>query len=70
MKVKLLAAVISQIVWKFLTIWLVRADAKKDAAAAQYIDTRKRMDEADIVGDDPDLARRWLSERGDTKRDL
>lgn len=32
-------------------------------ALTDNIKTRKRMDEADIVGDDPDAARRWLHER-------
>jgi len=33
-----------------------------------HIETRERMDEADIVGDDPDAARLWLSERDANKR--
>lgn len=37
-----------------------RADT---AALKDYQKTRKRIDEADIVGDDPDAARRWLHER-------
>lgn len=48
-----------------------RRDATKDAnnktalaAAEKYAKTRKAIDDAEnIVGDDPDLARRWLSER-------
>lgn len=39
-----------------------RQGAENDALR-DNINTRKRMDEADIVGDDPDAARRWLSER-------
>lgn len=53
-----------------LAAWL-RADAKKDArkdtalaAAERYAKTRKEMDDADVVGSDPDAARRWLHERG------
>lgn len=34
------------------------SDALKD-----HIETRNRMDDADTVGDNPDAARRWLSER-------
>jgi hypothetical protein len=43
-----------------------RKDAEKQSdfdRAKDYIKTRKRIDEADIVGDDPDAARRWLHER-------
>lgn len=43
-----------------------RQKAKSEAAAKQakdYAETRKRIDDADIIGDDPDLARRWLRER-------
>lgn len=39
-----------------------RSEANSDALK-ENINTRKRMDEADIVGDDPDAARRWLHER-------
>ena len=39
------------------------ASVVRTERAEEYTDTRKRMDEADIVGDDPDAARRWLSER-------
>lgn len=51
-----------------LSIWFGGKKAGRDAANAEelneYIETRKRMDEAD-VGDDPDIARRWLHERGE-----
>lgn len=43
-----------------------RQTAKSDALR-DYAETRKKADEAEIVGDDPDLARRWLHER--SKRD-
>ena len=43
-----------------------RQTAKSDALQ-DYAKTRKKADEAEIVGDDPDLARRWLHER--SKRD-
>lgn len=32
------------------------------------VETREKMDDADIVGDDPDMARKWLSERDADKR--
>ena len=41
-----------------------RAAAKVDALKG-YAKTRKDIDDADAhLGNDPDLARRWLSERG------
>jgi hypothetical protein len=43
--------------------------AKSDALR-DYAETRKKADEADIVGDNPDLARRWLHERSKRGRDL
>jgi hypothetical protein len=36
-------------------------DVIKDLKA--NIDTTKRMDDADIVGDDPAAAKRWLADR-------
>ena len=48
-------------VW--LMAWRGRGQKAKLDKANEYTDTRKRIDEADIVGDDPDAARRWLSER-------
>ena len=50
-----------------LSIWFGGKKAGKNAAKAEelneYIETRNRMDEADL-GDDPDMARRFLHERG------
>ena len=45
---------------------------KQDKA---YVETRKRMDDAEYeviegIGIDPDAARRWLHERGQSGRDL
>lgn len=48
-------------VW--LMAWRSRGQKTKLDDANDYIKTRKRMDEAEIVGDDPDDARRWLHER-------
>ena len=50
-----------------------RADAKAKAETKDLkaeIETRKRIDEADTVGNDPDAARRWLHERGKPGGDL
>ena len=50
-----------------------RADSTaqaKAADAAAYVDTRRRMDDADILGDDPAAARRWLHERRQSGGDL
>ena len=69
-------ATIARAIWKpvaallaVLGIYLAgRNDARqkaKSAALQDYAETRKKADEADIVGDDPDLARRWLKERGE-----
>lgn len=38
--------------------------------ADEYAETRRKADEADIIGDDPDLSRRWLRERGKRPGDL
>lgn len=47
-----------------------KADAKEQAGQ-DYIDTRRRMDDAEAdLGDDPHSARRWLSERGKSGGDL
>lgn len=47
-----------------------KAQEKRQKEETQaYIDTRKRIDEADIVGDDPAVARDWLRERAKGKPD-
>lgn len=66
-KLKLWIAGIGAVVIALLSIWFGgrkagQADAKLEAQD-DYIATRKRMDEVH-VGDDPDMARRWLHERG------
>ncbi len=40
----------------------------KSEAEKGYRKTREKIDEADIVGDDPDRARRWLHERDANQR--
>ena len=67
-KIKLWLAGIGAVVVALLSIWFGGKKAGRDAAKLEeqddYIETRKRMDETD-VGDDPDMARRWLHERGE-----
>lgn len=41
----------------------------KEARTEDYIETRKDMDDAEVHGNDPDAARRWLHER-QSSRDL
>lgn len=38
--------------------------------AEEYAETRRKADEADIVGDSPNLAREWLREFSKRPRDL
>jgi len=45
---KAVLAVISQIVWKFLTLWLVRADAVSDAQRKAEVKSHDRLNEADL----------------------
>jgi hypothetical protein len=56
---------LAKIILTILGVFGLRADAARDARNADYIKTREKIDEADIVGDDPDAARRWLRERGE-----
>jgi len=44
--------------------WSKRGQVEAGKALKGYRDTRRRMDDADDLGDDPAAARRWLSERG------
>ncbi|WP_128253933.1 hypothetical protein [Falsirhodobacter deserti] len=39
-----------------------------DKVALGYVDTRRRTDDADIVGDDPAAARNWLRNRDPDQR--
>jgi len=62
-----LAAAGAFIVAMFAAYWNGRRDGKANAEVRElneYIETRKRMDQADD-GDDPDAARRFLHERGE-----
>lgn len=58
---KAVIAVISQIVWKFLTLWLVRADAVADAKRKAEVKSHDRINEADLGIGASDLHnQRWL----------
>ena len=52
----------------FLAVWgLAKRDARRETAlqaAERYAKTRRKIDDADTFGNDPDAARRWLHERG------
>ena len=67
-RLKLWLAAAGAFIVALLSIWFGGKKAGKNAAKAEelneYIETRKRMDEADHAGDDPDMARRFLHERG------
>ena len=56
----------------FLAVYVLgRRDARQKAkseALQGYHDTREKADAADIVGDDPGLALRWLQSRNPDKR--
>ena len=45
---KAIIAIIGQIVWKFLTVWLLRADAKADARREDDAKAQERINDADI----------------------
>lgn len=45
---KVFVGVISQIVWKFLTLWLVRSDAVADARRKSEVKAHERINEADL----------------------
>lgn len=54
-------AVISQIVWKFLTLWLVRTDAVADAKRKAEVKAHDRINDADLGIGAADLDnQRWL----------
>lgn len=68
LRIKIWLAAAGAFIVALLSIWFGGKKAGKNAAKAEelneYIETRKRMDEADL-GDDPDMARRFLHERGE-----
>lgn len=48
MTIKAIAAIVGQIVRRFLTVWLIREDAKKDARLEADAKAQERMNDADI----------------------
>ena len=66
---KAAVAVISQIVWKFLTLWLVRADAVADAKRKAEVKAHDRINDADLGIGAADLHnQRWLRDFHDRHR--
>lgn len=62
-------AVISQIVWKFLTLWLVRADAVADAKHKAEVKAHDRINDADLGVGASDAANiAWLRDFHDRHR--
>lgn len=65
-----IVAVISQIVWKFLTLWLVRADAVADDKRKAEVKAHDRINDADIGIGASDAANvAWLRAFHDKHRD-
>lgn len=62
---KAVIAIVGQIVWKFLTVWLLRADAKADALRTDA-KAQERMNEADLGIGASDAANvAWLRDFAD-----
>lgn len=60
----MIGAAVALLAGAVLLGWSKRGQHEADKALKGYRDTRRRMDDADDLGDDPAAARRWLSERG------
>ncbi|MEN9763514.1 MAG: hypothetical protein RI906_3340 [Pseudomonadota bacterium] len=73
-RVKLWLGGAAALMLAFIVVWAAgRREGHQEArskALRSYVDTRKRIDEADDLGDDPDIARRWLRERAKSGGDL
>lgn len=74
LRVKLWLGAAVAVLLGLLGAWLAgkreaRSEARSEALRG-YVDTRKRIDEADDLGDDVELARRWLRERAKSGGDL
>jgi hypothetical protein len=67
-KLKFIAGAILIAVGALLSSWLAGRNSAKTASklkdANAYIKTRKAMDDAEPIGDDPAVLREWLRERG------
>lgn len=74
LRVKLWLGAAVAVVLAVLGAWVAgKREARQEArseALRGYVDTRKRIDEADDLGDDVELARRWLRERAKSGGDL
>lgn len=66
---KAVVAIIGQIVWKFLTIWLIRADAVTDATRKQDTKAHERMNDADLgIGAADGDHIKWMREFADRNK--
>ena len=67
-KLKLISAAIVITIGALLSSWLAGRNSANTAGklkgANAYIKTRKAMDDAEPIGDDPAVLREWLRERG------
>ena len=62
-------AAVGQIVWKFLTLWLVRADAVSDAKRKAEVKSHDRINEADLGVGASDAANiAWMRDFHDRHR--
>lgn len=66
---KAVVAIIGQIVWKFLTVWLIRADAVTDANRKQDTKAHERMNDADLgIGAADGDHIKWMREFADRNK--
>ncbi|RMF06356.1 MAG: hypothetical protein D6773_04420 [Alphaproteobacteria bacterium] len=70
-----IAGMVGLAVAAMITAWLMGRSSQRARDARRrlenYRDTRRRMDDADAeLGNDPDIARRWLRDRAQRDRDL
>ena len=67
-KLKFIAGAILIAIGALLSSWLAGRNSAKAAAklkdANTYMKTRKAIDDAEPIGDDPAVLREWLRERG------
>jgi len=68
--VAMIGAALALLTGAVLIGWSKRGQAEAGKALEGYKATRERMDDADDFGDDADLGRRWLHERGKRDGDL
>lgn len=52
------------LLWSAIRVGAAKERQAEEARTAEgYLTTRKATDDADVIGDDPDLGRRWLQSR-------